>query len=183
MKKILISSMMIAGMTGLLLFSCVNKNNNNITPTYRNQSTGTGANPNLNNVTVTGTQTVTNPATSNTSLQVAGNMPGWIFEGYSSHPNTFVAYNSDDTTIYIKFSGAITPGTYALTSVSPTGGQAQMIVTGAPGQPSEIAWYSKSGTVTVSSFGPTFSATFSNIQCTQMNYIFPVVTVSGNINC
>lgn len=182
MKKIFISSIAIIGLTSLILVSCKFKNNNNITPTYRNQSTGTGANPNINVVTVTGTQTLTNPATQNTSLQVGGSMAGWVFEVCSTHPNMFVAHNGN-TTIKIIFNGPIMSGAFGLTSTTPGAGQAQMVILGAPGQPEEVIWYSKSGSVTVTPFGGGYSATFSNIQCTQMNYIFPVVTVSGSLSC
>jgi hypothetical protein len=181
MKKILTSATII-GLTGLALFSCINKNNDNITPTYRNQSTGTGANPNINVVTVTGHQTVGDPATQNSSFQVAGSMLGWSFEGCGSHPNMFVTSNGS-TTIRIIFNGPITAGTFALTSSTPNAGQAQMIITSAPGQPNDISWYSKGGTITVTPFGSGYSATFSNIQCTQQNYIFPVVTISGGVSC
>lgn len=182
MKKTLISGLVVIGLTGLFIVSCKIKNNDNITPTYRNQSTGTGANPNINIVTVTGQQTPADPATQNSSIQVAGNMPGWRFDGCGSHPNMFVGYMGN-TTVQIKFNGPITSGTYSLTSVNPGNGQAQMIITSAPGQPNDISWYSKGGTVTVTPSGMGYSVTFSNIQCTQLNYIFPVVTISGGMVC
>lgn len=47
MKKHLTSALFIAGLTGLLIVSCKEKNNDSITPTYRSQSTGTGANPTI----------------------------------------------------------------------------------------------------------------------------------------
>jgi len=181
MKKNL-TSVAILGLTALALFSCINKNNNNITPTYRNQSTGTGANPNINVVTVTGKQILGDPATQNSSFQVTSTMPGWQFDGCGSHPNMFFAHNGN-TTIQIIFSGPITAGTFALVSGTPNSGQAQMIITSAPGQPNDISWYSKGGTITVTPSSPGYTATFSNIKCTQQNYIFPVVTISGGVGC
>src|SRR5205814_7416866 len=127
--------------------SCLIKNNDNITPTYRNQSTGTGANPNIHAVTVTGTQTLTNPATQNTALYVGG--AGWIYNSCTLAQNLLVGSNNG-TQVQILFGGGpIIVGTYAFTSSpNPTAGQARMTVTNAPGQPSDITWYSKSGTVT-----------------------------------
>jgi hypothetical protein len=184
MKKILASSIVIIGLTGLVLVSCTYKNNDNITPTYRNQSTGTGANPNINVVTVTGTQTVTNPATGNSSLLVGGTTTsGWIFQGCGSNTNSFIGINGS-TTIQIKFNGPITAGTFALVAGTPIGsGQAQMIISGAPGQPGDVSWYSKSGTCIVTASSSGYSVTFSNIQCLQQNYLFPVVLVSGGMTC
>ena len=179
MKKVITSVSIVIGL-GLIIASCTIKNNDNITPTYRNQSTGTGANPNIHVVTVTGTQTLTNPATANTALYVGSSISGWIFESLGSNPNKFVAHNGG-TTIEIRFNGPVAAGPFALVSGNPSAGQAQMVVFAAPGQPSDIVWYSKSGTVVVSPVGPNFTATFSNVPCLQLSYLFPVVTVSGDM--
>src|SRR5436190_7340723 len=62
--------------------SCDDRHNPNskssIQGTYKEESTGTAANPNIGVVTVTGTSTLTNPATQNTSIQVAGS--GWSYD-------------------------------------------------------------------------------------------------------
>jgi len=176
------SAMLVTGLTGLFVVSCKIKNNDSITPTYRSQSHGTGANPNINVAVIPVHQTNSYPATQNSSFQVAGNMSGWVFDGCASHPDMFTG-RTGNTTVQIKFNGPITAGTYALTSGSPASGQAQMIITNAPGQPADINWYSKAGIVIVTPSGSGYSVTFSNIQCTQINYIFPVVTISGGMVC
>jgi hypothetical protein len=177
MKKIILPALLVTGSILLVLNSCKLKNNDNITPTYKNQSTGTGANPNINVVTVTGTQTVTNPATQNSSIQVSS--AGWTFDGCIPGGNTMTAHNGS-TTIKLIFGAPVTTGNFSFTSGTPGPGQVQMIIYGAPGQPAEVIWYSKSGSVTVTAG---FSATFSNINCLQKNYLFPVVTISGNVIC
>ena len=182
MKKLLIPALSITVFSMLLIASCKFKNNDNITPTYRNQATGTGANPNINVVTVTGTQTVTNMATQNSALQVGNSMAGWSFEGCSNNPNMFVAHNGN-ITIVIKFSNPIATGAFVLTSGNPGSGQAQMTVYNAPGQPEGIVWYSKSGSVNVTPAGSGYMVSFTDIQCLQYNFLFPVVTVSGNLIC
>src|ERR1051326_6985465 len=104
MKKIFFSSLFVLGLTTFIIVSCKDKNNDNITPTYKNQSTGTGANPNINVVTVTGTQTVTNPATANSSIQTGGS--GWLMAGCaSSNPTTLTGTNGN-TQVQIQFGGA-----------------------------------------------------------------------------
>lgn len=181
MKKFFIPALLTLGLSGVIIVSCKEKNNNNITPTYKNQSTGTGANPNINVVTVTGTQTVTNPATANTALQVGGG--GWTEENCLTTPMTLTGYFGS-TKVQIKFGGStMIAGTYAFTSGVPTAGQARMTVLNAPGQPEDILWYSKSGSVTTTTTSSNVGATFNNIQCLQLNYLFPVVSVSGNLGC
>jgi hypothetical protein len=184
MKKFLLPALLISGLSMLIVVSCTQKNNDNITPTYKNQSTGTGANPNINVVTVTGTQTVTNLATQNSAIQVGGSVPGWSFNGCATSPNSLTA-NNNGCQIQIVFGGGTICSncTYALTAGIPTAGQARMVVTQAPGQPSDVVWYSKSGMVTVTSTTAGTTASFSNIPCLQQNFLFPVVTVSGNLTC
>jgi hypothetical protein len=181
MKKIFVSVLATAVLGSLFIASCRFKNNNNITPTYRNQSTGTGANPNLGVATVTGVQTVENLATQNSSIQ-AGSMAGWSFESCSTNQNMMVAHNGS-TVIRLKFSGPIMSGTYALTAGAPSAGQVQMSIQNAPGQPGEVTWYSKSGSVVVTPIPGGYSASFSNIPCLQQKFLFPVVTVSGYVIC
>lgn len=180
MKKILLSSLVVLGLTTVIIVSCKEKNNNNITPTYRNQSTGTGANPCLNCVTVTGTSTPQTPATVNSSLYTSGS--GWNYNSCATSPNTMTGFNGS-TQVQILFGGGLNVGTYAFTSGIPTSGQARMTVNNAPGQPDGIVWYSKSGSVTTSTTGGGYTATYSNIGCVQQNYLFPMVTVSGTLIC
>ncbi len=183
MKKILLSSLVVLGLSAtIIIVSCKDKNNNNITPTYRNQSTGTGANPCLNCVTVTGTSTPQTPATVNSSLYTGGS--GWSYNACATTPNTMTGFNGA-TQVQILFGGSgLGIGTYALTSGIPTSGQARMTVNNAPGQPDGIVWYSKSGSVTTNTIvGGGYTATYSNIGCVQQNYLFPMVTVSGALSC
>lgn len=182
MKKILLSSLVVLALsTTIIVVSCKDKNNNNITPTYRNQSTGTGANPCLNCVTVTGTSTPQTPATENSSLYTGGS--GWSYNACSTTPNAMTGFNGP-TQVQIVFGGGLSAGTYAFTSGIPTAGQARMTVYNAPGQPEGIVWYSKSGTVTTATTtGGGYTASYSGIGCVQHDYLFPMVTVSGTLIC
>lgn len=182
MKKILLSSFVVLGLAAsIIIVSCKDKNNNNITPTYRNQSTGTGANPCLNCVTVTGTSTPQTPATENSSLLTGGS--GWSYNACATTPNTMTGYNGS-TQVQILFGGGLNIGTYAFTSGIPTAGQARMTVYNAPGQPDGITWYSKSGSVTTNTTGTGgYTATYTGIGCVQQNYLFPMVTVTGTLIC
>lgn len=184
MKKLFIPALLITGICTFVAISCKEKNNNNITPTYKNQSTGTGANPNINVVTVTGTQTLTNPATENTALYVGGSNPGWSYDGCATSPNVLTG-NNGSTQIQILFGGGpVTTQAYALTSGIPTAGQARMTVNNAPGQPEGIVWYSKSGMVNVTTSTLTGTqASFTNIQCLQYSFLFPVVSTTGTLTC
>ncbi len=181
MKKVLLSSFVVLGLTALIIVSCKDKNNNNITPTYKNQSGGTGANPNINVVTVTGTTQVTHPATENSSLIVGGS--GWVYDGCSINNNVLTAYNGA-TQVQIVFGGGpVTNSTYAFTSGIPTSGQARMTVANAPGQPDGIVWYSKSGSCAVTTSTVNTTAVFTSVTCVQLNYLFPVVGCSGQLVC
>jgi hypothetical protein len=185
MKKIFLSSLLVLGLgASIIIVSCKDKNNDNITPTYRNQSTGTGANPCLPCVTVTGTTTVSNPATQNSSILVGG--AGWNNDGCVAAGNVLTGYNGA-TQVQILFGGGPIPLTttvYALTSGIPTAGQARMTISNAPGQPDGIVWYSKSGSVTTNSTSTNGrTASYSNISCVQLNYLFPVVGATGTLVC
>lgn len=185
MKKFFIPALLVTGLSVFIAVSCQEKNNNNITPTYKNQSTGTGANPNINVVTVTGTQTVTNMATQNTALYVGGTNPGWSYDGCSMPINNILTGHNGSTQIQILFGGgSVTSSNYALTSGIPTAGQARMTISNAPGQPDGIVWYSKSGMVSVTTSTLTGTqASFSSIQCLQYSFLFPVVSASGTLTC
>lgn len=153
----------------------------NPTPTFVVQVTGTSLNPCLPCVTITGTNIPGNTATQNSALTVGG--AGWSFNSCATSVNILTAYNGP-TQVQIQFGGGpIISGTYAFTSGIPTAGQARMTVYDAPGQPSGIVWYSKNGSVSVTTGTSGTMATFSNITCVQLNYLFPVVTVSGSLNC
>src|SRR5581483_5293872 len=140
---VFLSSLLVLGLSAVIIVSCKDKNNDNITPTYKNQSTGTGANPNINVVTVTGTQTVTNPATANSSILVGGS--GWTYNSCMTSPNTLTGFLGNTQVQIVFGGGTISSMTYAFTSGIPTAGQARMTIYNAPGQPDGITWYSKSG--------------------------------------
>ncbi len=184
MKKIFLSSLLVLGATALIIVSCKDKNNNNITPTYKTQSGGTGANPNINVVTVTGTMVATHPATQNSSILVGG--AGWSNDGCVPSGNVLTGYNGS-TQVQIVFGGGPIPLTttmYAFTSGIPTAGQARMTINNAPGQPDGITWYSKSGSVTTNSTSTGGrTASYSNISCVQLNYLFPIVGATGTLVC
>ena len=149
----------------------------NTTTTGSSTTTSTGT----SSTTVTGTTSTGNQATQNSALIVGG--AGWSYDACSVNPNTLKAYNGT-TQVQIEFGGGtINSMTYAFTSGLPAPGQARMTVIDAPGQPSGITWYSKNGTVSVTTGTAGTTATFSNIGCVQQTYLFPMVTVSGTLTC
>lgn len=171
---------LLLALSTLVMVMCNKSKDDSIAPGYRDE-VGGGGNPNPNSVTTTGTSTITNPATSNSTLNVGG--AGWSFASCGSG-NTLMAFNGA-TTVQINFFAPPSTGSYNLQSGTPTSNSvAQMIVYNAPGQPSGVVWYSASGmiSVTTSSAG-NVTATFNNIPCTQMQFPFPVVTVSGAMTC
>lgn len=181
MKKIFLSSLVVLGISTLIIVSCKDKNNNSITPTYKSQSGGTGANPNINVVTITTTVEPVEHATQNSVISVGGS--GWNYDACSINGNVLTG-RTGNTQVQILFGGGpVTNSTYAFTSGIPTAGQARMIVNSAPNQPESIVWYSKSGSCSVVTSTAMTTATFSNIQCVQLNYLFPVVGVSGSLIC
>jgi hypothetical protein len=153
------------------------------TPTNSIGTISTAANPNINIVTVTGTSTLTNPATQNSAVTVGTSLPGWTFNACATSPNTLTGYNGSCQIQIVFGGGTISPMNYAFTSGIPTAGQARMTVIDAPGQPTGVQWYSKNGIVSVATGTAGPVATFSNIQCLQQNFLFPIVTVSGNLVC
>ncbi len=196
MKKFVYPSMLAVILaTACIIVSCDKDPNDpdSIQGTNKEQSTGTAANPNIGVVTVTGTSTLTNPATQNSALQVSG--AGWSYDGCTNTSSltgspSLTGHNGS-TSVNLTFGTAPPMGTstWTLTSGNPGAGQARMTVNNAPSQPDGIVWYSKSGMVTVltqtTSITPYTStqATFSNIQCLQYTFLFPVVTVSGALIC
>ncbi len=179
MKKLFLLSAVFAL---VLAYSCKNKlnNKNAVTPTYKENSTGTGANPNLGNVTVTGSVKIENMATENSAVQIG---TGWTFDACTSGGNVLTAHLSGTSgEVTLTFAAAPTTGTYTLTNGVPIAGQCRMVIKDAPGQPRDIYWYSKTGTVNVN-VGTTTSATFCNIDCYQEKYLFPKVTACGYLIC
>lgn len=131
----------------------------------------------------TGTNTIINPATQNSTLQIGGSIPGWVFDGCAISNNSLAAHLGN-TDVKLTFTGSgIFSGNYLLVPGAPLAGQASLVITDAPGQPSGVKWYSKSGIVSVTSGTSGIVATFSNVPCAQSSFTFPIVTASGIMTC
>lgn len=180
MRKLNILYLVAVVSVGIIMVMCNKSKDDSIAPGYRDE-VGGGGNPDPNSVTTTGTSTITNPATSNSTLNVGG--AGWSFASCGAG-NSLLAFNGA-TTVQINFFAPPTAGSYNLQSGTPTSNSvAQMIVYNAPGQPSSVVWYSASGMISVTTTtAGNVTATFNNIPCTQMQFPFPVVTVSGAMTC
>lgn len=165
-----------------IVFSCKKKEDNSITPTYKEDATGTGGNPNVGNQTVTGTATLTNPATQNSSLLVGG--AGWSNPTcVSTNSITLKGINgSVEVTLNFLFPPTIGSATYAI-AASPNAQACSMTILNAPNQPSGLVWYGKTGSVAVTTTSNAIQASFTGILCTQQNFNFPTVGVSGNLGC
>ncbi|MBA2612115.1 MAG: hypothetical protein H0U95_09095 [Bacteroidetes bacterium] len=181
MKKQFLIISGFAIITASLIFSCAKKKaDNRIQPTYKEDATGTGGNPNVGNQTVTGTATLTNPATQNSSLLVGGS--GWSNPTCISTNSITLKGINGSIDVTLNFLFPPTTGTYAI-AASPNAGACSMIVNNAPNQPSGIVWYGKTGSVVVNTTSTSIQASFTGILCTQQNFNFPTVGVSGNLGC
>lgn len=138
---------------------------------------------NKNIVITTGKNTVVNPATQNSTLQIGGSIPGWAFGGCTASNNTLTAWNGNTNVELVIGGGTPVNGNYSLISGIPLTGQARIIITNAPGQPSGVKWYSKTGLITITTGTTGVTATFTNIQCTQTSFTFPIVTTTGTMSC
>ncbi len=175
MKNIILSITGFALIFTLGILSCTKKKSDGIKPGY-----GTTGNPNPNNPTVTGSTTYTNPATDNSSLGVGGS--GWSNPTCgSTFSVTLKGYNGG-TEVSLTFPGAAQSKTYSIGPTA-TSGFCALTVLNAPSQPSGIIWYGKTGTVVVNTTSNSINATFANVTCTQSNFNYPVVTVSGVLGC
>ena len=163
----------------VLFIACEKKKSNGISPDYR-ENAGTGGNPNTNNPTVTGTNTLTNPATQNSGFVVGGT--GWTNPTCGSTNSVTLKGLNGETEVTLTFASTITSGTYAIGSV-PGNSVCAMTVLNAPSQPAGILWVGKSGQVSVNTSTASINAFFTSIQCTQASFIYPVVSVSGNLGC
>jgi len=159
-----------------LTFSCKDKNDKAaITPDY-----GATGNPYPHNQTVTGSTTYTSPATQNTSF-IVGDI-GWSNPTCISTYSTALRATKDNIDVIINFSGPATSGTYA---IAPTAGANSCVLTisNAPDQPAGVFWYGKSGTVSISQNATSISAILNNVVCTQKEFNFPQVLISGKVGC
>jgi hypothetical protein len=162
----------------ILVLACTKKKSSGISPGY--EETG---NPDPVEMTVTGTSTPTNPATQNTSLLVGGS--GWSNPTCGTTNSISLKGINGTTDVTLSFSKKITAGPTQTFQVAPTPatGVCALRVVNAPGQPAGIIWIGKSGTVVVNTTTSSINATFTSIQCTQANFNFPVVSVSGTLAC
>lgn len=181
MKKQFLIISGFAVITASLIFSCAKKKEDNrISPTYKEDATGTAGNPNVGNQTVTGTATLTNPATQNSSLLVGG--AGWSNPTCSSTNSITLKGINGGIDVTLSFLFPPTSGTYAI-AANPGPQSCAMTVVNAPNQPSGIVWYGKTGQVVVNTTTTAINASFSGVLCTQQNFNFPTVGVSGNLGC
>lgn len=181
MKKLLILPG-IALIASILLFSCEKKSSSGIGPGFK-EETGTGGNPNPNAPTVTGTSTNNaNPATQSSFLQVSG--PGWNNPNCATTGSVTLKGINGQIEVTLNFLTPPALGTFSFpVSASPTASSCALMIQNAPNQPAGVIWYAKTGVVAVNSTTASISGSFSNIQCTQADFNFPTVTMSGSLTC
>ncbi len=183
MKKYKLITLLAVLVSSLAFYMCNKDKDNSIAPGYRDEKGG-GGNPDPNTVIAGGTSTVTNPATSNSTLNVSGT--GWSFASCASGGGTVLKAVNGSTTVQINFFTPPSNGNYNLQTGAPSSSsQAQMIIYNATSQPAGVTWYSASGLLSVSTNTATgqVTGTFNNVPCTQTQFPFPVVTASGALTC
>ncbi|MCE3229401.1 MAG: hypothetical protein K0S32_3952 [Bacteroidetes bacterium] len=183
MKKYIFIGSTCLALAAFVFLSCEKKKDDNrITPTYKEEANGTAGNPQPGNVTVTGTVSTANPASENSSLLVGGS--GWSNPTCASTNSlTLRGINgSIDVTINFLIPPAAGTTTYNVAG-SPGPGVCSMVVQNAPNQPAGIVWYGKSGVVSVQTTTSSINASFQSVACVQQSFNFPMVSVSGNIGC
>src|SRR5688572_27475257 len=165
MKKFNIIALTCVTVTALVFFACSKKAQDDaIKPTYKDQATGTGGNPNAGNATQTGSVPITNPASENTSLNCGGS--GWQNPSCASSGSLTLQGNSGSVRVTLSFNTIPVTGQYNVSSVSGPS-NVQVVGENAPGQPSGVNWYGKTGVVSVNSSTASINATFPGIQCVQ----------------
>ena len=159
-----------------ILLSCKDKNDKSaIAPDY--SSTG---NPYPNNQTVTGSTTFTNPATQNSSLLV-GDI-GWSNPSCISTASITLRGTKGSTDVLLTFAGIATSNTYNISS-NASAGSCALTLLNPPGQPAGIVWYGKAGYVVVTTNSTSINASLFNVVCTQKDFNFPQVSVTGGLGC
>ncbi|WP_317897566.1 hypothetical protein [Aurantibacillus circumpalustris] len=157
-------------------FSCKDKNDKGaISPDY--SSTG---NPYPNNQTVTGSTTFTSPATQNTSF-IVGDI-GWSNPSCISTSSTGLRAQKNNIDVILSFASAATNGTYAISS-NVGAGSCVLTAYNVPDQPAGVYWYGKGGSVIITTNATSISAKLVNVVCTQKEFNFPQVLISGAIGC
>lgn len=173
---------LIAGLAVILSISisCKDKNSKNaITPDY-----GATGNPYPNNQTVTGSTTFTSPATQNTSFEAGG--IGWSNPSCISTASLALRSTEGLTDVLLTFASPPPTGTVSTYAIggTPGTGVCALTVINAPDQPAGVVWYGKSGTVSVSTTSTSINAALgSGIVCTQKDFNFPHVVVTGVLGC
>ena len=159
-------------------FSCKDKNNKGaITPDY-----GATGNPYPGNQTVTGTTTYTSPATQNTTFTV-GDI-GWSNPSCISTGSIALRALKDNIDVILTFSSPIPSGTNTFAISSNAGsGSCALTVYNAPNQPAGVYWYGKSGSVVVTTNSTSINANLVGVVCTQKEFNFPQVIVTGGLGC
>jgi len=182
MKKYFIAATGLALTLTLVFVACAKKKDNNaITPTYKEDANGTGGNPTKNDVTVTtGTTGITNPASANSGINTGST--GFTFPTCSSTNSLSLKAINGNINVTVNFSSPPISGTYLVGSNVGTG-LCTVVVVDAPNQPAGVVWYGKTGTVSVSTSTNGISALLNSVQCIQQSFNFPQVTVSGNMSC
>jgi uncharacterized repeat protein (TIGR02543 family) len=122
----------------------------------------------------------TNPASQNSNLNCGGN--GWTNAACASSASLTLKATYGTIEVTLSFNTIPTTGSYSVSSLS-NPSNVQVTVLNAPNQPWGIAWFGKTGVVNVNNTSNSISATFSGVLCTQANYNFPVVSLSGSASC
>lgn len=123
---------------------------------------------------------ITNPASINSSFNCGG--AGWISPLCSSSNSLTLESRMGATRVILNFATVPTTGVYSVSTISGPS-NVSVTVNNAPDQPCIVKWYGKVGTVSVTATSNAISAEFSNVQCIQQTFNFPVVTVSGTVGC
>ncbi|MBK9283968.1 MAG: hypothetical protein IPM51_06560 [Sphingobacteriaceae bacterium] len=180
-KGIFILSSLLA-LTLLFTYACKKKKDEAIKPEYK-ADTGTGGNPDPNNVTTTGTTTFNPIPTENSSFYAGG--AGWSNPSCITTSSLYLKANNGSTEVTVTFAFPPSIGTNTYLVASNVGAQSCVFtVLNAPGQPENIMWYGRSGSLQVTNTGTTVSASIiGSVRCEQSNFKFPSVTVAGILGC
>lgn len=166
-------------------FGCKKDNDNAITPTYRTAAPGMngGANPNINQPYIPPITNTVILATQNSYLTIGSS--GWSNPSCVTTNSLYLQSVKGKTEVTLQFSSAPSVGTstYAV-SLAPGPANCTIRVTGDPAQPDGTIWYGFSGSVSVTNNTGAITATIVGpVLCKQLNYLFPVITVTGILGC
>jgi hypothetical protein len=179
MKKNLLFLPAIVISLSLLLFACQKKDDQGLLKPGFKSENGTGGNP-IKGPTVTGTPTSANPATQNSTLLTGG--VGWNNPSCASTMSVTLKGVNGTIEVTLSFLTPPVTGNYVI-AAAPSVQACAMVVNNAPNQPTGTVWYGKTGVVSVTATNNNITATFSGIICTQNDFAYPQVTVSGSLGC